>query len=97
MWADTEGEHLLVNTETHRQKFRNVEREPRVTMMIRAEDNPYRYVEVRGEVVTKVKGTEAREHIDELSQKYTGGPYQNPIQSERMMLRTAPQRQFIFS
>jgi len=91
MWVDTDSEHLLVNTETYRQKFRNVERESKVTMMIRDEDNPYRYVELRGEVVTKVKGTEAREHIDKLSQKHTGDPYQNPIQSERVMLRTAPQ------
>ena len=91
MWVDTDSEHLLVNTETYRQKFRNVERESKVTMMIRDEDNPYRYVELRGEVVMKVKGTEAREHIDKLSQKHTGNPYQNPIQSERVMLRTAPQ------
>jgi PPOX class probable F420-dependent enzyme len=96
VWVDTDDEHLLVNTEVHRQKFRNVERDPRVTVMIRDEENPYRYAEVRGEVVEKVRGPEAREHIDELSDKYHGGPYENPIQSERVMLRIASQRQFIF-
>ena len=34
MWVDADGRHLLINTEVHRQKFRNVAREPRVTMMM---------------------------------------------------------------
>ena len=72
MWIDANEQHLLVNTEVHRQKFRNVERDPRVTVTIWDKEDPYRFVEVRGEVVEKVKGQEAREHIDELSQKYRG-------------------------
>ncbi len=95
MWVDADGEHLLVNTEVHRQKFRNVERDPRVTLMIWDRKDPYRFVEVRGEVVEKVGGLEARNHIDELSHKYRGGPYQTPIRSERVVLRIAPSRQVI--
>ncbi len=95
MWVDADGEHLLVNTEVHRQKFRNVERDPRVTLMIWDKEDPYRFVEVRGEVVEKVKGPEARKHIDELSQKYHGRPYQTRIRSERVVLRIAPLRQVI--
>ena len=95
MWVDADEEHLLVNTEVPRQKFRNVERDPRVTLMIWDEDDPYRFVEVRGEVVEKVKGPEARNHIDELSQKYRGRPYQTSIRSERVVLRIAPLRQVI--
>jgi len=56
MWIDADGEHLLVNTEVHRQKFRNVEGDPRVTLMIWDKEDPYRFVEVRGEVVEKVGG-----------------------------------------
>ena len=95
MWVDAEGDHILVNTEVHRQKFRNVERDPRVTLMIWDKEDPYRFVEVRGQVVEKVKGPEAREHIDELSQKYRGRPYQTPIRSERVVLRIAPLRQVV--
>ena len=95
MWVDANEQHLLVNTEVHRQKFRNVERDPRVTVTIWDMEDPYRFVEVRGEVVEKVKGQEAREHIDELSHKYRGRPYQTQIQSERVMLRIAPSRQVI--
>jgi PPOX class probable F420-dependent enzyme len=96
MWVDADEQHLLINTEVHRQKFRNVERDPRVTLMIWDKEDPYRFVEVRGEVVEKVKGPEARKHIDELSQKYRGGPYQQTrIRSERVVLRIAPLRQVI--
>jgi PPOX class probable F420-dependent enzyme len=95
MWVDASEQHLLINTEVHRQKFRNVERDPRVTVTIWDKENPYRFVEVRGEVVEKVKGQEARKHIDELSQKYRGKPYQTQIRSERVVLRIAPLRQVI--
>ena len=95
MWVDADDQRLLINTEVHRQKFRNVERDPRVTVMIWDKEDPYRFVEVRGEVVEKVKGLEARKHIDELSHKYRGRPYQTRIRSERVVLRIAPLRQVI--
>ena len=31
IWVDTDGERLVLNTEVHRQKFENIERDPRVT------------------------------------------------------------------
>jgi PPOX class probable F420-dependent enzyme len=95
MWVDADDEHLLINTEVHRQKFKNIERDRRVTLTIWDREDPYRFVEVRGEVVEKVKGPEARKHIDELSQKYHGRPYQTRIRSERVVLRIAPLRQVI--
>jgi PPOX class probable F420-dependent enzyme len=95
MWVDADADHLLINTEVHRQKFRNVERDPRVTLTIWDKEDPYSFVEVRGEVVGKVKGLEARKHIDELSHKYHGRPYGTPIRSERVVLRIAPLRQVI--
>ena len=95
MWVDADEQHLLVNTEVHRQKFRNVERDPRVTVTIWDLEDPYRFVEVRGEVVEKVKGQEAREHIDKLSLKYRGKPYQTQIQSERVVLKITPWRQLV--
>jgi PPOX class probable F420-dependent enzyme len=95
MWVDAAGDRLLINTEVHRQKFRNVERDPRVTVMIWDQQDPYHFAEVRGEVVEKVKGDEAREHIDALSQKYRGKPYGTTIQSERVVLRIAPRRQIV--
>ncbi len=94
-WVGTDGEHFLINTEVHRQKFRNVQHDPRVTVMSRDENDPYHYVEMRGEVVEKVRSPEAREHIDKLAHKYHGGPYENSIQSEQVMLRIALLHQYI--
>ncbi|MGH9078432.1 MAG: PPOX class F420-dependent oxidoreductase [Acidimicrobiales bacterium] len=94
MWVDADDDHLLVNTETGRQKFRNVCRDPRVTVTIIDSDSPYRYAEVRGRVVDTVTGERARAHIDELSNKYTGGPYDPAaIGTERVILVIEPGRQ----
>ena len=96
IWVDTDGERLVVNTEVHRQKYKNVERDPNVTLTIRDEQDPYCYAEVRGEVVEVARGQEARDHIDELSRKYHGQDY-NPddIKTERVMLWIAPSRQTV--
>jgi PPOX class probable F420-dependent enzyme len=95
MWVDCDDEHVLINTEAHRQKARNVRRDPRVTVTIWDAADPYRYAEVRGEVVEIVAGPEARGHIDQLSLKYHGHEYRNPIRSERLLLRIKPLRQLL--
>jgi PPOX class probable F420-dependent enzyme len=96
LWVDADDDHLLLNTEVHRQKFRNIQRDPRVTVAIWDSADPYLYVEVRGEVAETVRGPEARAHIDELARKYTGGDYAAVVQSERVILKVAPtKRQFI--
>ena len=96
IWVGTDGERLVVNTEVHRQKYKNIEREPRVTLTIRDEQNPYRYAEARGRVVETMRGQEAREHLDQLSQKYHGKDYDpENIKTERVMLWIVPDRQTI--
>ena len=77
-WIDTDGERLLVNTEPQRQRSRNVERDPRVTVLIQG-PTPWEWAEVRGRVVETVGEPRAGEHIEELSQRYTGAAYANPI------------------
>jgi PPOX class probable F420-dependent enzyme len=81
-WVDTDGEHILVNTEPQRQKARNLARDPRVTVLIRAEDNAHDWAEIRGHITGTITGDEARRHIDELARKYTGKDYQAPIGPE---------------
>jgi PPOX class probable F420-dependent enzyme len=96
IWVHTDGERLVVNTEVHRQKFKNIERDATVTLTIRNEEDPYHYAEVRGRVVEVVGGQRARDHIDELSQKYHGEDYDpDAIKSERVMLWIVPERQTI--
>ncbi len=73
-WVDTDGRNIVVNTVEGFQKVRNVERDPRVAVTVSDPENPTRYFAVRGHVVAA--STEgAAEHIEALSQRYTGGPY----------------------
>ena len=93
MWVDCDEDHVLINTEVHRSKYKNIQNDSRVAVTIIDRDDPYHYAEVRGRVTETVAGDEARNHIDELSQKYHGRPYGNPIQSERVILKIKPERQ----
>src|SRR6201987_5149420 len=65
-WVDTDGEHILVNTEPQRQRARNVRRDPRITVLIHSASDPWDWSEVRGHVAETVSGDRARAHIDEL-------------------------------
>ncbi|WP_375400117.1 PPOX class F420-dependent oxidoreductase [uncultured Amnibacterium sp.] len=73
-WVDTDGEHVLINTVQGFVKTRNVERDPRVALTVSSADNPFRYFQVRGRVLER-RTEGGAEHIEMLSQRYTGGPY----------------------
>ena len=89
-WVDTDGEHILVNTEPQRQKARNIRRDPRITVLIHSADDPWDWAEVRGHVAETVDGEQARQHIDELSRQYVASDYRNPIGPQgRIILKIA--------
>ena len=71
-WVDTDGENVLVNTALGRMKAINVTRDPRVTVGVFDQANPYEYISIRGKVERQVMGKEADDHIDKLALKYTG-------------------------
>jgi PPOX class probable F420-dependent enzyme len=94
IWVDADDDYIYLNTEVDRVKFQNIERDPRITVMIWDRDNPYRYVEVRGRVVETIRGEQARRMIDDLSQKYNGQPYPpDAIRTERVILKIEPEQQ----
>ncbi|MDD7966996.1 TIGR03618 family F420-dependent PPOX class oxidoreductase [Actinomycetospora lemnae] len=96
LWVGVKDGSVVVNTETHRRRFANVEADPRITVLIRDEQDPYRYAEVRGRVERTTTGPEARQHLDELAQRYTGNDYpEDAIKSERVILWVTPERQTI--
>jgi PPOX class probable F420-dependent enzyme len=93
VWADTDGEHILVNTVPGFRKVRNIERDPRVAFTIADRASTQRYYAVRGRVVsTTTEG--AREHVEALSQRYLGGPYPwfSGRDQPRMILRIEADR-----
>ena len=81
-----------MNTEVHRRKYRNVAADPRVTILLPDNENPYIFSEVRGRVTEEIRGPRAHEHIEELAMKYMGTAYPAPIQSERVILVISPDR-----
>ena len=97
MWVDTDGENILINTEIHRFKYKNILKDPRVTVTIWKHDNPFKFVEVRGEVIAEITCQEARDNIDKLSQKYWEKPYPFPIQSERIVLVIKSNKEVMFN
>ena len=48
----------------------NLERDPRVTLTLLNESNPYEYAELKGTVVEVDAGSDADKHMDTLAQKY---------------------------
>jgi PPOX class probable F420-dependent enzyme len=94
VWTDLQDGHIRFNTAIGRVKERNLRRDPRIGMTITARDNPWDKVDVRGRVVDFVEGEEADEHIDDLSEKYTGQrpyPWRQP-EERRVMVVIEPAR-----
>jgi PPOX class probable F420-dependent enzyme len=71
VWCSYDGTHILINSAKGRQKDHNMRSDPRVTVVAIDPENPYRYLEVRGEVV-EITEEGALEHINSLAKQYFG-------------------------
>jgi PPOX class probable F420-dependent enzyme len=69
-WISAEDGTVAVNSARGRKWPANLERDPRVSVVIYEQDNPYNYVEIRGSASGSTDG--ADEHINLLSKKYVG-------------------------
>ena len=92
VWVDFDGRHVLINTAEGRQKDKNLQRDRRVAISILDPDNPYRYLEVRGQVAERTRdGADA--HIDAMAKKYLGKdkyPFRQPNEI-RVLYKIEPQ------
>ena len=91
VWYQLEDGLVKVSTTKDRQKFRNIERDPRVAGTVLDADNPYRYLEVRGRVA-KIEEDPEQAFIDVLAKRYLGEdeyPYKQPG-DERVVLYIDP-------
>jgi PPOX class probable F420-dependent enzyme len=76
VWVDAVDGKAAFNTALGRVKPANMERDPRVSLVVVDPGDPYRWVSVDGRVSITTDG--ADEHIDRLARKYTGADeYQN--------------------
>lgn len=71
VWVDYDGNYVLVNSARGRQKDKNMKQNSTVALSILDPDNPYRYLEVRGNVA-EITEEGAAEHIDKMAKKYMG-------------------------
>lgn len=71
VWFNTDGKHILINSAKGRVKDRNMRARPAVAVVLHKNDQPYRYVQIRGQIVD-ITEDGARQHINDLSLKYQG-------------------------
>ena len=93
VWFDWDGQQIRINTAKGRVKDKNLRRTPVVALSILDPDNPYRYVQIKGRVVS-VTESGADTHIDALAKKYLGQdryPYRKPDEV-RVTFTIAPDR-----
>jgi PPOX class probable F420-dependent enzyme len=93
VWFGWDGTHVRFSQTTGRQKYRNVQREPRIALSIVDPNNPYRYLEIRGRVVAVEPDPELA-FINSMAKKYLGQdryPWHRP-QDERVVVVVEPER-----
>ena len=93
VWFDYKGGKFIVNTARGRVKDKNIHRDPRVALAIQDPENPYRYLEIRGNVV-EVTEKGADEHINSLAKKYLGKdvyPFRQPGE-QRVLYKIEPKK-----
>ena len=93
-WVDIEDSVILINTAIGRVKQKNVARDPRVSLSVADNNNPYHMVTVNGEIVEQITGEEAEKHIDKLAKKYLNKdkyPGRSPGE-KRILLKIKPKK-----
>jgi PPOX class probable F420-dependent enzyme len=92
VWFGWDGENLTFGQTTGRQKYRNVQDEPRVALSIVDASNPFRYLEIRG-TVERIDPDPGNAFINSMAKKYMGEdiyPWHRPG-DERVVLVVRPE------
>jgi PPOX class probable F420-dependent enzyme len=79
VWISAENGTVAVNNAVGRLWPANLQRDPRVTVLVEETGNPYHYLEIRGTASGTTHG--ADEHINALAKKYIDQdqyPYRRP-------------------
>jgi PPOX class probable F420-dependent enzyme len=93
-----QGNDLLVNTTRERRKGRNLEADPRATVLVVDPDDDGRWIEIRGDVDLVERGAE--EQLDRLTRRYTRHerfygfvyPVEQRDRETRVIVRIHPRR-----
>jgi PPOX class probable F420-dependent enzyme len=89
VWVERDGDALSFNTAYGRAKPGNLERDPRVSILVSAPD-AYHWISVSGRAELTTDGAE--EQIDRLSHKYDSKPWAFVKGQRRLSVRVVPER-----
>jgi PPOX class probable F420-dependent enzyme len=97
VWVDYDGTYVLLNTALGRCKCRNMETNPKVTLLVVDPNNTSRWIEVRGRAA-EITTEGAIDHADMLAQRYEskahfyGGVYKSEWQQyeTRVIVKIMP-------
>lgn len=91
VWVGLEGDKVTANSAVGRLWPTNLERDPRVSVLVLESGNPYHFVEIRG---TATVAGDPDEHINALAKKYIGQdeyPFRQPGE-QRIKFVIEPER-----
>lgn len=92
VWVDREDGLVSFNTAYGRRKPANLERDPRLSLLVLDPNDPYRWLAVDGTAELTTEGADSQ--IDRLAKKYLGQdeyPWRNP-EERRVTVRIRPSR-----
>lgn len=102
VWCSFDGDLIWVNTARGRLKDKNLTARPKATIMAIDLQSPYRWIEVRADVV-EVTEEGAVDHIHELSRLYMGknyygdfAPAERASQETRVIYKLKPNKVVAF-
>jgi PPOX class probable F420-dependent enzyme len=91
VWIETDGTYIYFNTAMHRLKARNLQRDPRVAIVVYDCNEPYSDVlAIKGRAEMILEG--ANEHIDKLSRTYEGKAFAFRPNETRVIVKVTPER-----
>ena len=93
VWADMEGDLILINTSEASAKTRHVSKDPRVGISLVDQFNPYNMVTIKGRVV-EMTSEGADEHLHKLAKRYLGigKYYYRKPKDKRVIIKVKPDK-----
>lgn len=86
MWFEFDGEHVRFTHTTKRQKYRNLQQNPSMSLAVARASDLYRYVELRGRLVEVVPDPEGAFYVH-LAERYGEADPQPPADhADRVIL-----------
>ena len=93
VWAGLDGDDVVISTVKGRQKYLNIARDPRVSVVVFPSEDPDRYVELRGTATMTEDGGVAL--ADRLARVYLNADRHaadDGTDNVRVVIRITPQR-----